>query len=276
MPSRTRTGRCGTPRLCRSRTIRGSATSESDRITRSTAADVTAACGWLLWAIRAPEQRNASTSRSDRGPRPCTRIDAARPPDCRHPRVATPAPTGCGDEIGQLVIVERPAAGGLALQVGDQCRRAHGLAAARPAPPTSGTGARTVRPRATDSFTAGRPVSPVAPEIRTVLAVAEASPVCLNNQPPCPSIAARNTSSCAVSATRIPSASASHRRVEPSTSVNRNVTTPEGAATSAESHNRCAPKSHIGGNYRAEHRTPNRYRNSRSARLRRCVSPDHG
>ena len=34
-----------------------------------------------------------------------------------------------------------------------------------------------------------------------------------------------------------PSASASHRRVEPSTSVNRNVTTPEGAGTSAECHN---------------------------------------
>ena len=44
----------------------------------------------------------------------------------------------------------------------------------------------------------------------------------------------------------------SHRRVEPSTSVNRNVTTPEGAAaagadTPAESHNRRAPTSHIGG-----------------------------
>ena len=60
------------------------------------------------------------------------------------------------------------------------------------------------------------------------------SPVCLNNQPPCASIAARNTSSCATSANRIPSASASHRRVEPSTSVNRNVTTPEGAAAGAD------------------------------------------
>ena len=56
------------------------------------------------------------------------------------------------------------------------------------------------------------------------------SPVCLNNQPPCASIAERNTSSRAASAVRIASASASHRRVEPSTSVNRNVTTPEGAA----------------------------------------------
>ena len=54
------------------------------------------------------------------------------------------------------------------------------------------------------------------------------SPVCLNNEPPCPSIAVRNISSCAASATRIASASASHRRVEPSMSVNRNVTTPDG------------------------------------------------
>ena len=81
------------------------------------------------------------------------------------------------------------------------------------------------------------------------------SPVCLNMKPPCASIAERNTSSCAASATRIPSASFSHRRVEPSTSVNRNVTSPEGAAagsadTPAESHNRCAPTSHIGGSGR--------------------------
>jgi hypothetical protein len=38
----------------------------------------------------------------------------------------------------------------------------------------------------------------------------------------------RSTSSCAARAIRIPSESASHRRVEPSTSVNRNVTIPEG------------------------------------------------
>jgi hypothetical protein len=53
-------------------------------------------------------------------------------------------------------------------------------------------------------------------------------------------------------AARIASASASHRRVEPSTSVNKNVTTPEGAATAAadtpaESHNRPAPTTRIGG-----------------------------
>jgi len=42
------------------------------------------------------------------------------------------------------------------------------------------------------------------------------------------SMAERKTSSWVASAARTPSASASHRRVEPSTSVNRNVTTPEG------------------------------------------------
>src|ERR1700688_1603501 len=78
------------------------------------------------------------------------------------------------------------------------------------------------------------------------------SPVCLNNQPPCASIAVRNTSSWAVSATRIASASVSHRRVEPSTSVNRNVTTPEGAdAGSADTHaggpKEHSPTSNIGG-----------------------------
>jgi hypothetical protein len=75
--------------------------------------------------------------------------------------------------------------------------------------------------------------------------------VCLNNQPPCASIAVRNTLSWTTSAARIACASDSHRRVEPSTSVNKNVTTPEGAAaaadTPAESHNRRAPTSHIGG-----------------------------
>ncbi len=50
----------------------------------------------------------------------------------------------------------------------------------------------------------------------------------------------------------MPFASFSHRLVEPSTSLNRNVTTPDGAAsagadTSAESHNSPAPTSHIGG-----------------------------
>jgi hypothetical protein len=54
------------------------------------------------------------------------------------------------------------------------------------------------------------------------------SPVWLNKKPSCASIAERNTLSCAASAERIPSASASHRRVDPSMSVNRNVTTPEG------------------------------------------------
>ncbi len=78
------------------------------------------------------------------------------------------------------------------------------------------------------------------------------SPVCLNNQPPCASITLHNTSSCAASAARIPSALASHRRVEPSTSVNKKVTTPEGAPaggadTPAESHTRRAPTCRIVG-----------------------------
>ena len=46
-----------------------------------------------------------------------------------------------------------------------------------------------------------------------------------------------DTSSWAASATRIPSASASHRRVEPSMSVNRNVTAPEGATLTAITQN---------------------------------------
>jgi hypothetical protein len=61
------------------------------------------------------------------------------------------------------------------------------------------------------------------------------SPVCVNNQPLCDSMAARKTSSCAASAARISSASACHRRVAPSTSVNRNVTTPVGAAAGQRS-----------------------------------------
>jgi len=78
------------------------------------------------------------------------------------------------------------------------------------------------------------------------------SPVCLNRKPLCASIAVRNTLSWTASAACIACASVSHRRVEPSTSVNKNVTTPEGAAaggagTPAESHNRHTPTSHIGG-----------------------------
>src|SRR6516164_11025699 len=73
-------------------------------------------------------------------------------------------------------------------------------------------------------------------------AATKPSPVWLNKNPSYASIAVRNTLSCTTSAARIACASASHRRVEPSTSVNRNVTTPEGAAaaggadTPAESH----------------------------------------
>ena len=83
-------------------------------------------------------------------------------------------------------------------------------------------------------------------------AAATPSPVWLNKNPSYASIAVRNTLSCATRADRIPSASASHRRVEPSTSVNKNVTTPEGATaaaadTSSESHSRHAATSQIGG-----------------------------
>ena len=67
------------------------------------------------------------------------------------------------------------------------------------------------------------------------------SPVCLNRKPLCASIAVRNTSSWAMSAARIAGASASHRRVEPSTSVNKNVTTPEGAAA-VDTHAECHTK----------------------------------
>src|SRR6478672_3358332 len=47
-------------------------------------------------------------------------------------------------------------------------------------------------------------------------------------KPSCTSIEERNTSSCAIRALRIASAADSHRRVDPSISVNTNVTTPEG------------------------------------------------
>src|SRR4029077_17157073 len=65
------------------------------------------------------------------------------------------------------------------------------------------------------------------------------SPVWLNKNPSYDSIAVRKTSSCATRADHMACASASHRRVEPSISVNRKVTTPEGgppADTSTECH----------------------------------------
>ena len=64
------------------------------------------------------------------------------------------------------------------------------------------------------------------------------SPVWVNKKPSYASIALRNTSSCASRAARIPSALASHRRVEPSISVNRNVTTPDGG-TPADTRTGC-------------------------------------
>ena len=65
------------------------------------------------------------------------------------------------------------------------------------------------------------------------------SPVWLNRNPSYDSISVRSTSSCASSAAGIASASVSHRRVEPSISVNKKVTTPEGgppADTRTECH----------------------------------------
>ena len=54
----------------------------------------------------------------------------------------------------------------------------------------------------------------------------------LNKKPSYASIAVRNTLSCAARAARMACVSASHRRVEPWISVNKNVTTPEGGAPS--------------------------------------------
>ena len=56
------------------------------------------------------------------------------------------------------------------------------------------------------------------------------SPVCLKTLPAWTSIALRKVSLWVSSATRMASASASHRRVDPSMSVNKKVTTPDGAA----------------------------------------------
>ena len=69
---------------------------------------------------------------------------------------------------------------------------------------------------------------PFTADIGDAKAATKPSPVWPNKNPSYASIAVRNTLSCTTSATRIASASASHRRVEPSTSVNRNVTTPDG------------------------------------------------
>src|SRR6516165_6759524 len=91
---------------------------------------------------------------------------------------------------------------------------------------------------------------PFTADIGDAKAATKPSPVWPNKNPSYASIAVRNTLSWTTSAARIPSASVSHRRVEPSTSVNRNVTTPEGAAaavadTPAECHIRHAGTLHM-------------------------------
>src|ERR1700756_4663061 len=65
-------------------------------------------------------------------------------------------------------------------------------------------------------------------DIGDAKAATKPSPVWLNKNPSYSSIAVCNTLSWTTSAARIACASDSHRRVEPSTSVNKNVTTPEG------------------------------------------------
>src|SRR6516165_3066740 len=87
-------------------------------------------------------------------------------------------------------------------------------------------------------------------DIGDAKAATKPSPVWLNKNPSYASMAVRNTLSCTTSAARIACASASHRRVDPSTSVNKNVTTPEGAAdagadTPAECHIRHAATLHM-------------------------------
>ena len=92
----------------------------------------------------------------------------------------------------------------------------------RPVATPMRTGSASSRWACTAASTAGRAVANAAQT---------PSPVCLNNQPPWASIAARSTSSCAARAARMTSGSVSHRRVEPSMSVNRKVTVPDGCAT---------------------------------------------
>ncbi len=74
----------------------------------------------------------------------------------------------------------------------------------------------------------------------------------LEHEAPCASMARCSTSSWAIRAARIASASASHRRVEPSISVNRNVTTPKEQPPDERTPpqnltTRHAPTSYIGG-----------------------------
>src|ERR1700744_4666891 len=87
---------------------------------------------------------------------------------------------------------------------------------------------RTRNPHARCAATAASPA-----DLGDANAAHTPSPVCLNRNPPCDLIAERITASCAARAFRIAAALASHRRVEPSTSVNRNHPPPEGAAAGA-------------------------------------------
>ncbi len=61
------------------------------------------------------------------------------------------------------------------------------------------------------------------------------SPVVFTTNPACPSIASRTTASCRARAGRIASGCCSQRRVDPSRSVKRNVTVPDGNSLNADS-----------------------------------------
>ena len=89
----------------------------------------------------------------------------------------------------------------------------------------------------------------------TVAGMAEQKPVVRVNR------AAQHLIVCGTSATRIASASASHRRVDPSISVNKNVTTPKGAAAVMASPRPtpCAPRNQVMSPWRGnDHHSPRR------------------
>ncbi len=98
VPSRTRTGRCanaGVVQFAHHPWVGDQVVGQHDEIgaRRSTA--------WvlLLWLTRTFEQRSDAVSRSDSGPSPCTRIDAARA-WCRGAAVTTPALDEVGEQTG--------------------------------------------------------------------------------------------------------------------------------------------------------------------------------
>ena len=101
MPSRTRTGDAGRLGYAGRGPSEGRRPGNPTSTTRSTAAGATAACGWLLWAIRAPNSAHLDEQVRQRAA--AVHADRRRPAaGWRRPRVATPAPTSCADEVGQV------------------------------------------------------------------------------------------------------------------------------------------------------------------------------